>query len=108
MSALIWQARVATHSRGARAFAAHGYVDEAYRPPRLPFISVVGPLGIQPEPDRENGKTAHLKLRIPGTLVGTPRPLLGAVPTGGSLRIRFDGYAYVTLTGLPGGSFTST
>jgi hypothetical protein len=46
LNAWLWQARLSTRTGGACAFAAHGYVDPAYRPPWLPFVSVVGPLSL--------------------------------------------------------------
>lgn len=107
LSGLIWQARVALRSGSARAFAAHGYVDEAYRPPRVPFVSVVGPLGLHPEPERENKRVAAATVKVPGHVIGKPRASTDSVPPAGALTLRFDGRATVTLTGLPGGSFGS-
>ncbi|RKG81524.1 hypothetical protein, partial [Corallococcus terminator] len=105
LSGLLWQGRMALRSGDARVFAAHGYVDEGYRPSRVPFFSVVGPLGLHPEPERENGRTATSTVRIPGHLIGRPRGSADSVPAGGALKLRLDGLAMVTLTGLPGGSF---
>lgn len=105
LSGLIWQARAGLQAGNARAFAAHGYVDNAYRPPRLPFVSVVGPLSFNVEPEREAGKQASAPVRVPGHLIGRPRVAADVVPAAGVLRLRFDGHATVTLAGLPGGSF---
>ncbi|RYZ43945.1 MAG: hypothetical protein EOO71_01510 [Myxococcaceae bacterium] len=105
LSGLLWQGRMALRSGDVRVFAAHGYVDEAYRPSRVPFFSVVGPLGLHPEPERENGRTATSTVRIPGHLIGRPRGPGDSVPAGGALKLRLDGLALVTLSGLPGGSF---
>ncbi|RKG56009.1 hypothetical protein D7X30_26105 [Corallococcus sp. AB011P] len=98
---------MALRSGDVRVFAAHGYVDEGYRPSRVPFLSVVGPLGLFPEPERENGRTGVATFRVPGYLVGRPRASGDSVPPNGSLQLRLDGRATVTLTGLPGGSFAS-
>jgi hypothetical protein len=89
----------------ARTFAAHGYVDNAYRPSRLPFVSLVGPLAFNVEPEREAGKRASAPVRVAGHVIGRPRALTDSVPAAGTLRLRFDGRATTTLTGLPGGSF---
>lgn len=99
----LWQARLAIRSASARAFAAHGYVDPSYRPPRLPFVSVVGPLSLHVEPERENGKAAQARMRIPGFVVGKPRTGAATIPAAGGLRLRFDGRATVTLAlaGMP-------
>ncbi|RKH17043.1 hypothetical protein, partial [Corallococcus sp. CA031C] len=105
LTGLLWQGRMALRSGDVRVFAAHGYVDEGYRPSRVPFFSVVGPLGLHPEPERENGRTATSTVRIPGHLIGRPRGPADSVPGGGALKLRLDGSATVTLTGLPGGSF---
>jgi hypothetical protein len=107
LSGLIWQARVGLRSGGARAFAAHGYVDNAYRPPRLPFVSVVGPLSFNVEPEREVGRQASAPVRVPGHVIGRARAATDSVPANGTLRLRFDGAATLTLNGLPGGSFAA-
>ncbi|AFE05114.1 hypothetical protein COCOR_03262 [Corallococcus coralloides DSM 2259] len=108
LSGLLWQGRVALRSGDVRVFAAHGYVDEGYRPSRVPFLSVVGPLGLFSEPERENGRTGVATFRVPGHLIGRPRASGDSVPPNGSLKLRLDGRATVTLTGLPGGSFASS
>jgi hypothetical protein len=103
LNAWLWRARMSIRSASARAFAGHGYVDPSYRPPRLPFVSVVGPLSLQVEPERENGRTAQAKLSIPGYVVGQPIPATAALPASGALCLRFDGRATVNLVlaGLP-------
>ena len=108
LRAWLWQARLAIHGGAARAFAAHGYVDPAYRPSRLPFVSVVGPLSLQLEPERENGRTGQALLRTPGFVIGQERQPAATVPAAGGLRLRFDGRATVTiaLAGLPATPFS--
>ncbi len=103
LNGLLWQARLSIRSPSARTFAAHGYVDPSYRPPRLPFVSVVGPLALHVEPERENGRTGQATLRTPGYVIGTARAPAMTVPAAGGLRLRFDGRASVTLAlaGLP-------
>lgn len=107
LNAWLWQSRLSIRTPGARAFAAHGYVDPSYRPPRLPFVSVVGPLSLHVEPDRENGKAATARIRIPGYMIGQVRAPAQTVPATGNLALRFDGRASVTLAlaGLPATSF---
>src|SRR5207244_10663488 len=93
LNAWLWQARLSIPTPSARAFAAHGYVDPSYRPPRLPFVSVVGPLSLHVEPERENGRAAQAKLRVPGFVIGQVRAPAATVAAAGGLRLRFDGRA---------------
>jgi hypothetical protein len=103
----LWQSRLSIRTGSARAFSAHGYVDPSYRPPRLPFVSIVGPLSLHVEPERENGKAGQARIRIPGFVVGKPRQPTGTVAAAGGLRLRFDGRASVVLAmaGLPATTF---
>jgi len=103
LNAWLWQSRLSLRTTSARAFAAHGYVDPSYRPPRLPFVSVVGPMSLHVEPEREPGKAGAARVRIPGFVVGQVRAPAATVPAAGGLRLRFDGRAQVTLAlaGLP-------
>jgi len=107
LNAWLWQARLSIRTPSERAFAAHGYVDTSYRPPRLPFVSVVGPLSLHVEPERENGRTAQAKLVVPGFVIGQVRPAATTVPGAGGLALRFDGRASIALTllGLPATPF---
>src|ERR1041384_1479533 len=107
LSGWLWQARLSIRTAGARAFAAHGYVDPSYRPPRLPVVSVVGPLSLPVEPDRENGKAGTARIKIPGYAVSQVRAPAQTVPATGSLALRLDGRAQVTLA-LPGGDVSAT
>jgi len=103
----LWQARLSIRTGGARAFAAHGYLDPSYRPPRLPFVSVVGPLSLHVEPDRDNGKAGTARIRVPAFVIGQPRPASSTVPATGTVALCFDGRASVTLSlvGLPATTF---
>src|SRR5690349_10663154 len=107
LNAWLWQARLSIRTAGARAFAAHGYVDPSYRPPRLPFVSIVGPLSLHVEPDRENGKAGQGRIKIPGYAISQVRAPAQVVPAAGNLALRFDGRASVTLAlaGLPATAF---
>lgn len=103
LRALLWRSRLAVRAGGMRAFAGDGYVDPSYRPPAVPFVSVVGPLSFAVEPERENGKPGEGLIAIPGHLIGAVRAPGGAVPASGGLRLRFDRRARVdlALAGLP-------
>src|SRR5688572_10584954 len=103
----MWQARMALRAGPTRVHAAHGYVDNAYRPSRLPFVSVVGPLAFNIEPEREAGRPGAAQVSVPGHVIGRPRSAGDVVPNNGTLRIRFDTRTTITLTGLPGGSFAN-
>lgn len=107
LNAWLWQARLAVRGGLARSFAAHGYVDPSYRPPRLPFVSVVGPMSLQVEPEREHPRGGQALLRLPGHVIGRERAQGATVPGAGSLRLRFDGRATVALAlaGLPATTF---
>ncbi len=81
--------------------AGHGYADTAYRPSSLPFASVVGPLAVDIEPQRDTQNPPQVMLLFPGHVIGHPRPV-GQVVRSGALRLQFDGIATVTLTGVAG------
>jgi hypothetical protein len=81
--------------------AAHGYADPAYRPPRLPFVSVVGPVAVEIEPLRDTKEPPVVLVLMPGHVIGRPRAP-GQVVGSGALKLRFDGAATVTITGIVG------
>lgn len=97
LSSLLWRSRLAVRAGRARAFAGHGYADPSYRPPVVPFASVVGPLTFAVEPEREAGRTAHGLVAIPGHIIGAPRSPALALGGAGSLRLRFDRRVIVDL-----------
>jgi hypothetical protein len=70
-------------------------------------VSVVGPLSLHVEPDRENGKAAQGRIKIPGYVIGQQRAPSSTVTATGNLALRFDGRATVTLAleGLPATTF---
>jgi hypothetical protein len=98
---------MAVISGRSRARAGHGYVDPVYRPPRLPFVSVVGPLSLEVEPERDVNTKAFGTFRMPGYLIGRPRAATDALAGAGNLKLRFDGVAILNITGLPAGNFGS-
>ncbi len=74
-------------------FAGHGVADPNYRPPRLPYVSVIGPLNLETESEREQPRTIHLWVQMPGHLDGAARAVTDAVPAAGALSLRLDGDA---------------
>lgn len=107
LAAMLWRWRLALRAGPLRALAGHGYVDPSYRPPALPYASVVGPLSLAVEPEREGGRAGQGLVRVPGHVIGAVRPGELAPPGAGALRLRFDGRATVTLAlaGLPAAPF---
>jgi hypothetical protein len=98
---LLWLSRAALRSGRLPVRAAHGYADPAYRPPRLPFVSIVGPIAVAQDRGRDSVKPREATMLLPGHLVGSERPLPTTVPAG-TLRLRFDGDATATV-GVAGG-----
>jgi hypothetical protein len=81
--------------------AGHGYADPAYRPPSLPFASIVGPLAVDIEPQRDTQNPPQVMLLFPGHIIGHARPA-GQIVRSGSLQLQLDGTATVTLAGVAG------
>jgi hypothetical protein len=98
---LLWLARSALRAGGLPVQAAHGYADMAYKPPQLPFVSVVGPLNVAWDPQREAAKPREANLQLPGYLMGEVRAA-GQLVGAGQLHLRFDGDAEVTVAVAPG------
>jgi len=97
----LWLARTSLRCGRMPVRAGHGYADAAYRPPELPFVSVLGPMAIDVEPDRDD-KPRHVLVQMPGYLLSARRESLSSIAAGGALKVRFDGDATTTLTALPG------
>lgn len=105
---LLWRARAGIRVDGLALRAGHGMADGAYRPPALPYASVVGPLNIELEPDRDPPRSIYLPVQGPGYLAGAERGAVDLVPPAGQLALRLDGDTVVTaaanfgaLTGQP-------
>ncbi|HTV25902.1 MAG TPA: hypothetical protein VMG12_44700 [Polyangiaceae bacterium] len=94
---LLWLARAALRAGRLPVQAAHGYADPAYRPPRLPFVSIVGPLAVAQDRGRDATKPREAMFQLPGHLLGSMRPTPASVPAG-TLSLRFDGDASVTVS----------
>jgi hypothetical protein len=94
---LLWLARAALRAGRLPVQAAHGYADPAYRPPRLPFVSIVGPLAVAQDRGRDATKPREAMFQLPGHLLGSARAAPASVPAG-ALALRFDGDASVTVS----------
>ena len=92
---LLWRARAGIRVEGSLR-AGHGMADASYRPPALPYASVVGPLNIELEPDRDQPRTIFLPVQAPGYLAGAERAAGDLVPGPGHLTLRLDGDILVT------------
>lgn len=107
---LLWRARAGVRVEGVALRAGHGMADAAYRPPALPYASVVGPLNIELEPERDQPRTVFLPVQTPGYLAGADRTAGDAVPGPGPLTLRIDGdlvlAADVDFGGLAGRALT--
>lgn len=97
LHALLWRARSGLRIDRAPLFAGHGVADPNYRPPRLPYVSVIGPLNLETESEREPPRAAFLWVQTPGFLAGAVRGPADAVPASGPVRLRVDGDAEATL-----------
>lgn len=97
IDALLWRVRAALRLDGAPLFAGHGLADPMYRPPRLPYASVLGPLSYAVEPERDLPRERFLTVRMPGYLAGTSLPPAAPVPPAGTLELLLDGDVRITL-----------
>src|SRR5262245_46480845 len=90
--------------------AGHGSADRNYRPPRLPYVSVVGPLNLELEPDRDPPRAVFMFIQSPGYLAGRDGLNASTVPAPGTLHLRLDGDARadvaVAFTGFAGVALT--
>lgn len=111
LHSLLWRARSSIRLDGVGLFAGHGLADAAYRPPRLPYVAVTGPLALETESEREPTRGGVLWVRLPGTLTGEAREGTDLVPAPGSLTLLADGTASTSLAldfGADAGSAFST
>lgn len=96
LTGFLWRARAGVRADGLAVMAGHGMADAAYRPPALPYVSVVGPLTVELEPERDLPRVVFVPVQSPGYLAGASRGLADPVPDDGQLRIRADGDVVVT------------
>ena len=94
---LLWLARAGLRARGEAVHAGHGYADPNYRPPRLPYLSLTGPLDLRIEAERDPGRKRFVFVQNPGYLAGAERDGTHLVPAPGRVYLRFDGDARATL-----------
>jgi hypothetical protein len=97
LAGLLWRARSGVRVDRLPLFAGHGMADQHYRPPRLPYASVIGPLNLELESEREPVRSVYLWAQIPGYLGGVQRADADLVPAPGPLTLRLDGDAQATL-----------
>jgi hypothetical protein len=107
LEGMLWLARLGLRCQVGTVRAGHGYADPGFRPPSLPFVSLVGPLGIEVEPEPEPDVPAALDaiVQLPGFVRGTPRSGQ-TVSAGATLAVSFEGDAAAQIT-LDAGNFGS-
>lgn len=105
LDGLLRLARLSVSDEEAPAWAGHAYADAGYRPPRVPFVSVLGPTAFGVEPDRDPARPATALYLSPGHLLGQPRTAADVLPAAGLLRLLLDHdtRVRVDLAGLPAG-----
>ncbi|MFV0523625.1 MAG: hypothetical protein ACK5RL_03920 [Acidimicrobiales bacterium] len=103
LDALIWRARAALRVDGLSMHVGHGLADPLYRPPRLPYASVLGPLSYALEPERDLPRNHVLTVLTPGYLAGDSLPDTHPLPPPGPLTLLIDRDVRVTLAVDHGG-----
>lgn len=101
ISGFLWLARTTLRCGQKPVKAGHGYADAAFRPADLPFVSVLGPMAVELNAERETQKAPVVLLQMPGYVMGAPLETNDAIPAGGALRLRFDGRGIASLDDLP-------
>ena len=76
--------------------AGHGYADPNYRPVRLPWVSVIGPLDVLVEPERDPPAPSDILVQLPGTL--TSAPTSANLAGGSTLVVRADEVGTATVS----------
>lgn len=97
---MLWLARLGLRGRIGPVRAGHGYADPNFRPSSLPYASLVGPLAIDVETERDLAAASDVLVQLPGFLRGEPRA--GEVLAGGTLELVFDQDARIQITVEPG------
>jgi hypothetical protein len=105
LGGVLWLARLGFRTKHCGARAEHGYADPGYRPATVPFISLVGPLTVEAEPERDLPQLGDIVIQLPGYVLGAARTG-EVVPAGATLRAVFDGSATATVV-LTAGDFSS-
>lgn len=96
LSAMLQRSRAALRADGLGLLAGHGVADHVYRPPHLPYASLVGPLNLETESEREL-PTQVVRVRTPGYLAGAGLLATDLVPPAGDIGLLLDGAASATV-----------
>lgn len=102
---MLWLARLGLRTSVGTVRAGHGYADPSFRPSSLPFVSLIGPLGIEVEPERDLPVASDVLIQLPGFLRGAPRAG-EAIVAGSTLSLVLDRDAAVVLS-LDGGTLNT-
>ncbi len=86
----LWLARSGLRLDADQLTAGHGFADPQYRPPRLPYLSIVGPLNIETESERDTGRAGYVWARSAGHLLGQSLEEASSVPANGDLSLLLD------------------
>jgi hypothetical protein len=105
LEGMLWLARLGLRCQVGTVRAGHGYADPSFRPSSLPFVSLVGPLGVEVEPERDLPVALDAIVQLPGFVRGAPRSG-EAVAAGATLAVSFEGDATTQIT-LEAGNFGS-
>lgn len=89
LSAMLHRSRAALRVDGLGLLAGHGVADHVYRPPHLPYASLVGPLNLETESERDVPAQV-VRVRNPGYLAGADRGPADLVPPPGELGLLLD------------------
>lgn len=100
LSGLLWKLRLDVRPERLAVRVGHGFADSSFRPRQVPEITVVGPLDIDLETEREPSNWPVARVLRPGHVVGRPRT---AQTPAGTVLLRIDGDTYCTLR-LPAGA----
>lgn len=101
---MLWLARLGLRGKIGPVRAGHGYADPSFRPSSLPYASLVGPLAIDVETERDLVAASDVLVQLPGFLRGAPRA--GEALAAGTLELIFDQDASIQIT-LEAGSFAT-
>lgn len=99
LASLLSRARAGLRVDRLPLFAGHGVADANFRPARLPYVSITGPLNLELEPERDPARPVHLWAQTPGYLAGEARSPGDVVPPPGPtpLTVVLDGEAEATV-----------
>lgn len=96
LEGMLWLVRLGLRCQVGTVRAGHGYADASFRPASLPFVSLIGPLGIEVEPERDLPVASDVLVQLPGFVRGAPRAA-ELIPAGATLALMFDRDASVEI-----------